>query len=273
MKPLCLIPPVKALVPKTHRSLILILILVPVLVLAGAWAAACLAQPHARAFIAGLEAYKDGDFEQAIHQWQSLADAGITNGQLYYNLGNAFLKNNDLGHALLWYERALVLLPEDPDLRFNYDYARSLTRDAQEEGPAAWMRILFFWKYQLSPGAIKGLALVFNLLLWSLLAAFRLTRRRGLRQAAWAAGLPALVFILTAVFAFMTGLSRQPAVILPDQVPVRSGLDSASTELFTLHAGARVTIVKTLKDHYQIHFSDDKIGWVPKDAAGLVQEK
>jgi tetratricopeptide (TPR) repeat protein len=267
MKPLFPILSVKTLVLPVLRNLIL------VLMLAGAWAAPCQAQPQARAFIAGLEAYKGGDFGQAIRQWQALADAGITNGKLYYNLGNAYLKNDDLGRALLWYERALILLPNDPDLRFNYDYARSLTRDAQDEGPAAWMRILFFWKYQLSPGAIKGLALVFNLLFWSLLAAFRLTRRRGLRHAAWAAGLPALVFILTAAFAFMTGLSHQPAVILPEQVPVRSGLDSASTELFTLHAGARVAIVKTLKDHYQIRFSDDKIGWVPKDASGLVQEK
>ena len=98
----------------------------------------CPAQPTARAFIAALEAYKQGDFRQAIDQWKSLADSGIANGKLYYNLGNAYLKNNDLGHALLWYERALILMPNDPDLRFNYEYARSLTRDAQEEGPAAF---------------------------------------------------------------------------------------------------------------------------------------
>lgn len=235
--------------------------------------APCPAQPEAHSFIAGLEAYKRGDYDQAISRWRSLAEAGIANGKLYYNLGNAYLKHNDLGRALLWYERALVLTPNDPDLRFNYDYARSLTRDAQEEGPAAWMRILFFWKYQLSPGTLKWLALIFNLLFWILLAAWRLTRRRGLRRAAWAAGLPALVFILTAAFIFIGGAQRRQAVVLPEQVPVRSGLDAASTELFALHAGARVNIVKTLKGHYQIHFSDDKIGWVSKDAVGLIEQK
>jgi tetratricopeptide (TPR) repeat protein len=236
-----------------------------------AWTAPCLAQTEAHAFISALEAYKRGDFQQAVRQWEALADGGIVNGRLYYNLGNAYLKNNDLGRALLWYERALKLIPGDPDLRFNYEYARSLTRDAQEEGPSAWARILFFWKYQLSAGTLKILALGCNLVFWMLFSAWRLTHRNGLRRMAWVAGLPALVLALTVTATYYEEAYLRQGIVLPEQVAVRSGLETTSTELFSLHAGARVRVVKDYNQHYQVHFSEDKIGWIDKDAVGLIR--
>ena len=242
--------------------------LIGMLLLQLAWAAPCPAQ--AREFLDGLQDYHRGDFQQAVLKWEALSTAGLVNGKLYYNLGNAFLKGNDLGRALLWYERALTLIPSDPDLNFNYDYARSLTQDAQEERLSAWVRIVFFWKYQLSPRTIRLLALGLNLVFWALFLTWRLTRRRALRRAAWVAGLATLVFILTAAFQYMEGAQRRLGVILPEQVAVRSGLEPTSTELFKLHAGARVRVARTHKEHYQIRFSDDKIGWVPQGVVGLI---
>lgn len=101
-------------------------------------------------FRKGIAAYGAGDFQESARAFQALADRGIQNGKLYYNLGNAYLKLEDLGHAILWYERALRRMPRDPDLRFNYAYALSLTRDAREPDEASFRRILFFWKYLLA---------------------------------------------------------------------------------------------------------------------------
>jgi tetratricopeptide (TPR) repeat protein len=226
--------------------------------------APCQAQENARQFISAMEAYKAQDYTTAISNLETIAKSGIRNGALFYNLGNAHLKNNDLGHALLWYERSLTLLPNDPDLRFNYDYARSLTRDATEEDSVSLTRIVFFWKYQLSPQTIIYLALCFNLLFWSLLLVRRLTRRRGFRYAVAGAFIPSLVFILTAAFNYYEDAHRHQAIVLAEKVSIRSGLEKTSTELFVLHAGAKVTVVKRLKDHLQIRFTDNKIGWVEK---------
>ena len=230
--------------------------------------AAC-SQPEHR-FIAALDAYKNGDYTAAIDGFEALADEGIRNGKLYYNLGNAYLKTDDLGRALLWYERALTLIPGDPDLRFNYDYARSLAKDAREGTDSDVTRILFFWKYQLSAGTIKLLALLFNALLWGFVLAWRLLRRRGLRRAAWITALPAALFILTAAWNYYEAAHRSRAIVLPAQIAVRSGLEETSTELFKLHAGAKVEVVKHLDNHVQIRFSEDKIGWVPQGQVGII---
>lgn len=250
-----------------HRGLFcLILVIVGIL----AAPPQCPAQKHGRQFLAAMEAYKSGDYAAAVKGLESIASAGVRNGRLYYNLGNAHLKNNDLGRALLWYERALTLIPNDPDLRFNYEYARSLTKDLQEGGPSPLTRIIFFWVYDLSARTIILLALACNLIFWCLAIAWRLTRRRGLRHALLAMLVPTIVFILTAVYNYFEAAHHTRAVVLPPAVAVRSGLEPTSTELFELHAGAKVKVVRQMQDHVQIRFSEDKIGWIPSSAAGRI---
>jgi tetratricopeptide (TPR) repeat protein len=233
---------------------------------------ACMAQgPAAGQFLEGVEAYKSADYTRAIDSWQAIAHSGVQNGELFYNLGNAYLKNNDLGRALLWYEKALALIPDDPDLTFNINYARSLTRDAPAQQDLPIQHILFFWKYQLRARTIRILALAFNLVLWSAAAAFVLTGRRGFRRAAYLATLPTLLFLLTAAFIYYErAYGRSEAIVLPARVAVRSGLQAGSTELFQLHAGAKVNVLKKLNGHVQVRFSKDKIGWLPRDQVGLI---
>jgi tetratricopeptide (TPR) repeat protein len=230
----------------------------------------CPAQEHGRQFLAAMEAYKTGDYTAAVKDLEAIAAAGVRNGQLYYDLGNAHLKNNDLGRAILWYERALALIPDDPDLRFNYEYARSQTKDLPEGGPSPLTRILFFWAYELSARTIIVLALACNLVFWGLAIAWRLTRRRGLRYALLAALVPTIVFILTAAFNYFEAAHHTQAIVLPPAVAVRSGLAPTSTQLFELHAGAKVKIVRQMQDHVQIRFSEDKIGWIPSSAVGRI---
>lgn len=247
------------------RSFILLALLI-----CTAIAAPCRGDDHARRFISAMEAYKAQKYADAISNLEAIAQSGAHNGALYYNLGNAHLKNNDLGRAILWYERALKLLPNDPDLRFNYDYARSLTSDAAEEDTGSVLRIFFFWKYKLSSRTITVLAIGFNLLFWCLLLGRCLTGRRGFRHAAAAALIPAIVFILTAAFNYYEAAHQHQGIVLSEKVSIRSGLKKTSTELFVLHAGAKVRVVKQMKDHIQIRFSEDKIGWVENSAIGII---
>ena len=108
------------------------------------------ASESARSFLDGIRDYKEDRFADAAAAFTTIADDGVRNGKLYYNIGNACFKNGDIGHALLWYERALKLLPHDPDLRFNYEYVQTLTRDEKADKDLPLVRILFFWKYLLS---------------------------------------------------------------------------------------------------------------------------
>ena len=224
----------------------------------------------ARRFQDGIQYYKEDRFPEAAAAFLDVVRTGVKNGSLFYDLGNAYLKSGHVGEAILWYERALKLIPLDPDLKFNYEYAVSLTRDEKGEKEFPLIRILFFWKYLLQPSWIQGAAIGFNLIYWGLMAVRIIRKKTYGRTAGHLVLIVGLVFILTAVFNEYDSVMVREAVILPDKVSVRSGLADDSTELFVLHAGAKVKVDKEKDQYFRIFFSDGKIGWVKRSDAGLI---
>ncbi|MGD9976175.1 MAG: tetratricopeptide repeat protein [Desulfatirhabdiaceae bacterium] len=245
-----------------HIILGLLLILGPVQTV---WAS-----ETARTFLDGIRAYRENRFAEAVSAFSSLADDGIKNGRLFYNLGNAHLKNGDIGHAILWYERALKLMPHDPDLKFNREYAQSLTRDEKEDRELALVRIIFFWKYLLSQTQIQWVAIIFNLIFWTLVTARMIQRKQYFQTPGHILLVLTLVFTLTALYNEYEAKYIREGVILPDTVSIRSGLTDDATELFVLHTGAKVKIDREKDHHIRIRFSEDKIGWIKKSDAGVI---
>ena len=233
-------------------------------------AAAAPATQNARTFMDGTEAYRSGDWPAAIAAFESLVAEGVNNGKLFYNLGNAYLKNEELGQALLWYERALKRIPDDPDLRFNYDYALTLTKDERGQQESPLLRILFFWKYQLSHSSVRWIAVLLNAALWVALSVLVVRRKRLLRPSVVLTAAAALIFGATAVFNYVEAIGVQHAVILSEQVPVRSGFSDTDTQLFVLHAGTKVRIVRQADTHLLIRYAEDKIGWVKRSETGII---
>lgn len=228
------------------------------------------ASESARIFLDGIKDYKEDRFADAATAFTTIADNGVRNGKLYYNIGNACFKNGDIGHALLWYERALKLLPHDPDLRFNYEYVQSLTRDEKADKELPLVRILFFWKYLLSRSQIQWAAIVFNLIFWTLVAVRMIRRKTAFQTVAHVVLAIGLVFVLTAAYNdYETHFVRE-AVILPAKASIRSGLTDDATELFVLHAGAKVKIDKEMNGYFRITFSEGKIGWIKQAEAAVI---
>jgi tetratricopeptide (TPR) repeat protein len=224
----------------------------------------------ARTFIEGTKAYEKGNWTAAIDAFERLWENGVRNGLLSYNLGNAYLKNDDLGPALLWYERALKQIPDDPDLRFNYDYALTLTRDEKGEGTSPLLRILFFWKYKLSSPAIRWTAIFLNAVLWISLSILVIRKKRLLRPSIVVLSACTILFSATSFYNYYESSHVQYAVILPEKAAVRSGTTDSATELFVLHAGTKVRVERDSADHLLIRYTRDKIGWVKKTEAGVI---
>ena len=228
------------------------------------------ASETARTFLDGIKNYKEDRFAEAAAAFSRVADEGIKNGKLFYNLGNTYLKKGDIGNAILWYERSLKLLPHDPDLKFNYEYAQSLTRDEKGDKELPLVRILFFWKYLLSQAQIQWAAIIFNLIFWALMTVRFIRKQNRFRTLGQLILSLGLIFTLTAVYNDYESDFIREAVILPTRVSIRSGLTDDATELFVLHAGAKVKIDKEKDEYIRIAFSEGKIGWIKKSDAGVI---
>jgi tetratricopeptide (TPR) repeat protein len=221
-------------------------------------------------FHKGVKSYHNGDFQAAVSAFSEMVHRGIKSGKLYYDLGNAYLKENDVGHAIFWYQRAFRRIPNDPDLKFNYSVAQSRVKDISPDHNHPVLKILFFWQYLLSRSTLQWLAVVLNTIFWIVLTLQVVLRKNRFK---WVRNmvLPALVVIfLTASFNYYDDAYNKRAVIIPPEISVRSGLSDNATELFALHAGSQVHVDKEKDGFLKIRFSKDKIGWIKKTDAAVI---
>ena len=221
-------------------------------------------------FHKGIKNYNGGDFKAAVSAFSKIVDRGIVNGKLFYDLGNAYLKNNDIGHAILWYQRAFKLIPNDPDLKFNYNVALSRVKDMPPDNRHPILKIIFFWQYLLSRSAIQWLGVFLNTIFWIVLTLQLIFRKNTFK---WVRSmiLPVLmVILLTASFNYYDDTYNKQAAIIPPEISVRSGLSDDATELFVLHAGSQVHVDKEKDGFLKIRFSKDKIGWIKQTDAQVI---
>jgi tetratricopeptide (TPR) repeat protein len=221
-------------------------------------------------FLEGINFYKAGQFQDAAAKFERVAGNGIKNGELYYNIANARLKAGEVGPAILWYERAAKLIPLDPDLKYNLDYAKGLVADEIAEKTMDIFGLLFFWEKYLPSWLVQYGALLF----WFgfvLHTGVRMARKKPVFTPAGAVLFVAsLIIMSTAFFDYYQQSSDSHAVILADEASIRSGFSDDATELFVLHAGTKVRVERREGNFLRIAFSKDKVGWIRATAAGII---
>ncbi len=223
------------------------------------------AQPVTKA--AADSAYAQERYQQAIHLYEQLLRKG-GDADLYYNLGNAYYRTDNMTRAVLNYERALLLSPGDEDIRFNLQMAQSKTIDRitpeTEMFFVTWYRSLVnlmsvdAWAWT----ALVSLAVAIVLALVYLFVDVVWLRKTGFF------GALALVFVffLSNLFAWQQRdrlMHRTGAIVVTPAVPVRSTPAKNGTTLFTLHEGTRVTVTDaSMKGWREIRLADGKQGWI-----------
>ncbi len=219
-------------------------------------------------FIDGMKQYQAGEFKDAAASFETIA-AGVVNPDLFYNIGNAYLKANDLGNAILWYERAKRLAPNDPDLLFNLAHANTLVKD-KIDSPVTLTDILFFWQGFVSLKWLQTGAIVFSWLffLWAGVQRFR--QKSIFTGMGWTLISLMLVLFLAAGMEDYRGRAKNLAVIVQETAAVRSGIMESSTKLFELHAGTRVQVKAHKNGYLKIRLAKGRIGWVKPGAAKVI---
>lgn len=228
------------------------------------------ASENPRLYLDGIKNYNNGEYDKAVEAFEKIAKEGTRNGKLFYNLGNAHFKSGNIGKAIVWYERALQLNPNDPDLKFNYQYVNGFVKDKLEDKEFSVVKVLFFWKDLLGQTTIKWLAVSLSFLFWVMII-FQIFKDRKLVKIH--TGLIfsiAAIFILTASYDYYAQHHIKKAVILPEKVSIRSGLTDDSTELFILHVGTKVIVEENRTGHFKIRFSGDKMGWLSKESIEII---
>ncbi len=228
------------------------------------------ANEAAKMHIDAVGLFNGGEYSQSAELFEKLAETGIVNGSLFYNLGNAYFKSGNQGKAILWYERAKKLIPGDPDLKFNMNYAEGFVEDKIEDKSFSLYRIIFFWKHIIGRSLIQWTGISLFFLFWMMIIFQMVKGRKLIKTHTSITFVLSCIFILTSVHDYYADNYKKKAVILDEIVHVRSGLTGDSTELFILHTGTRVKVEDERKGYLKIRFSDDKIGWVKSEGVEII---
>jgi len=221
------------------------------------------------------EMYKKGEYEKAIQAYEFVLDTHLEAPEIYFNLGNAYYKMGEISPAILNFERALLLSPDDKDIQYNLDLARKHVLDKFEVLPELFIKRWFsgirnsfsadWWSY--FSILFFCLALVF--------ASFYLySNKSGLKKIGFFLSFFAIVIsIMTYSFASKKTDEiniREQAIIVSPSVTIKGSPDKSGTELFLLHEGTKVKVIEELQDWRNIQLSDGNEGWLKKEDIEMI---
>ncbi|MDR2409027.1 MAG: tetratricopeptide repeat protein [Bacteroidales bacterium] len=221
------------------------------------------------------EAYNQKDYLNAILQYEALIKEGYKDAILYYNLGNACYKDNQLAKSLLWYERALRLNPGNEDIKHNIAFVNQQTIDNMEAQPEFFLRT---WLH-----AVRDF---FTVQLWAIISIVCIAvgcicigLLLILSSSRWRMGLfvvACIVFVFgigSVVFACLqkNNVNRtDEAIIMQKIVTIKSMPDMSGTDLFTVHEGMKIQITDKAGNWIEIRFANGNKGWIKEDAVEII---
>lgn len=211
--------------------------------------------------------YAKGNYQQAIKDYQEILKAGVSS-EIYYNLGNAYYRTDNITQALLAYERALQLSPGDNEIRFNLQYARSKTIDKitpeTEMFFVTWYNSLvnFTSVDRWANTAIVSIVMALLLILVFLFAPQMWARKSGF----YGSAVFLLLFAFANLFAFQQKHeleTKQGAIVIAPTVNVKKTPAASGTDVFVIHEGTRVDITdRGMKQWRGVKLADGREGWL-----------
>jgi tetratricopeptide (TPR) repeat protein len=214
--------------------------------------------------------YANNEFHTAAEIYENILDAGYESAALYYNLGNSYYKSAEYTRAILNYERALLLAPNDEDIKFNLKLAKQFVVDNIDPIPTPFF-VKWFWNISnlqtADNWALISLISFIVVLLFALIYLF--ARTIGLKKTGF---ILAISFFLFSGFAFILAqkqyskiTNRNQAVIFAPTVTVKASPDASGTDLFVIHEGLKVEILQKINQWIEIRLEDGNTGWVVEE--------
>lgn len=221
--------------------------------------------------------YNEAKYAEAIDKYESILDSKQHSAELYFNLGNANYKLNNIAPSIYYFEKALLLEPNDKDIQNNLAFAQNMTIDAIEKVPTVGFSRIF-----------KNIVNTFTTDIWAKIAvggvflfviiflAYHFSYTTSKKRIAFVTSIISLfVACFSVAMAFQkNSLNKKdnPAIVFAQESKVKTEANQQSEEVFRLHEGTKVQVLETFEDWQKIQLSDNSIGWMPSKDIKLLKD-
>jgi tetratricopeptide (TPR) repeat protein len=242
-------------------------------------AAARAATPEAlaragQAFRQANAAYEKTDYAQAADLYRRAIDEGVADSRLYFNYANCLFRQNQLGMAILYYEKARKLDPNDPDIAYNLRFVNAQIQDkvpAAEENVLTRLLAFAHGSFSINEGLWIELALFSFLGLAAILCMYVGTAARtALGVLMGTAGLAMLSLVPSLAMKIKDQETLRYAIVLKPAIEMFSGPGETFQVLTQVHEGTKFEIVETRGDWVSVKLANGKGGFVRLSDLGKV---
>ena len=210
------------------------------------------------------------NYNDAIVKYESILKDGYMSAELYYNLGNAYYRSEQLGKSIWAYSNALDIAPRNRDVAHNLAIANAQIVD-RIEMPKSFIFITF---YRL----LKSIMTTHE---WILFGSFLIFIKSihfsvmkfglfGGKMYKMTSTILISLIILVHIFSLDSYIDKQrknSAVVISNNVNAYSGpFYGSSSILFQINEGIKVDISNQQKDWLEIILIDGKKGWIPSES-------
>ncbi len=218
-------------------------------------------------FVQANELYRQENYTEALKAYEEIEAMDQESWALYYNIGNIHYKMNRVAPAIFYYEKALKLRPDQPDIRFNLEFANQMVLDNIEPlprnlGQRFMDAVILKLTYETWAKIAVGLAFLFALLFLM----YHFSYSTGKKRFYFITSIITVILVTTSVFfAFRNQLyvkNNREAIIFATEAEVMNAPTTASEAYFELHEGTKVTVLESLDNWKKIRIADGKIGWI-----------
>ena len=219
-------------------------------------------------------AYRSQDYKRSIDLYEELISLSIednmASSQLYYNLGNAYFRDNQLGKAILNYEKALLLDPGDGDIRHNLRFANNRTVDKIAVSGNLFITNWFNSVRNLfSSNVWANIAIILFITFLIFVSIYLFVRIIWIRKTAFYSGLVLFILMISAnIFSFSQmneRLRNDSAIVMVGAATVNASPDANSNQLFELHEGTKVKVKSSDGNWREIEIANGSIGWISEE--------
>ena len=218
----------------------------------------------------GNKAYQSGDFRGALNYYDEVLQSQRQSAPLYYNIGNCYYRLDEFGKAVLFYERAARLKPNDRDIQHNLAVVNTKLVDRIE--PISPFFLESWWNNTRKLASTKTWAIVGLIFLWGgvlgtlvwIIGKTRVWKKWGFLGGI-AAFVLAILCLSLANSQYWFEKDSNIGILLVDRTILHLAPEMNSPEVRVIHEGVKFKIEGKIENWKKVRLYDGEVGWLPNE--------
>jgi tetratricopeptide (TPR) repeat protein len=222
-------------------------------------------------FETGNSFYAKENYKEAIQSYENIINSGTQSADVYFNLGNCYYKLHQVAPAVYNYEKALLLNPNDSEIKTNLEFARKMTIDDIKVIPKVGFHKIIAeftstYHYNTWAWIAVGLAFLFFVFFLGYYFSGTTSKKRIFFSGMFLVLLAIIFSVFSGVFERDRMLNERPAIVFAESTSLKSEPKISASETVLLHEGTKVYVLESIANWKKVQLTDETTGWLQNES-------